>query len=69
MKVVNRFESKYIPVMKFLLNEDYLKYLDTNELQYLIDTLDILIQKTNDIKKSQILQKVKNKIKNTYIQL
>ncbi|MFX1321787.1 MAG: hypothetical protein ACFFAQ_09085 [Promethearchaeota archaeon] len=66
-EIVKRFESKNISVMKFLLNEDFLNYLDINELQYLIDALDILIMKTNDIEKSRILQKIRCKIKDIYI--
>ena len=42
-EISRRFTSNYVPVMKFLLENQYLSYLDTGEKKMLISTLDLSV--------------------------
>jgi len=62
-EIAKRFESGYIPVMQFLLSERYIKYLNNEEIQYLVDYLNRLIPETENATE---LLNIKKKILNNY---
>lgn len=61
-EIAKRFSIGYIPVMNYLLEEEYIMHLNNDELEYLIDYVDDLINQTKNSNKKTELLKIKKKI-------
>lgn len=66
-EIAKRFESGYTPVMNFLVDDGYIKYLENNELGYLIDYLNELIEKNKEPSKRNSLLKIRKKMNNYFV--